>query len=509
VLDQLGDTELGEQVLQLLRAEIDHGNEKVIAILAKSAQTRAGEVGKTVQKEWARAQKEVAKPAPAKKGAKSGDNGHARIRRVNPVVMAAVFEQGLLLRLIVLHGAAERAQAPHRSSRRGIGRARSGWPSIAALRRIVASQDAKGTEQADRDVDRARERRRSRGRAVGGRHAARRAPSRSACAKPFAALAKSKNTAAQKLAMERMPAGGGRERGQGRWSEGRSGGDDPTARDAAARGPGQGARGGAAAGRARWWPRPNPDIARRYAGALRAHRGHVSSQANRRAGRAGARASRSPRPRKADADTILLERVLVETLADVAPARHVEILFDHAKKLRKTGKPDRGVAALKPLLRTHADLDAAIDDEAALRDGGARPRGARPGNPAPDRRRRAGDRAVRSARPARLPGRAQAREREKDVGDEEVYALGFRLLESKLGDEEELGAELMQGSSRSARARSSPSRRATSSSSPAVSTNSPACGQDVQDGREWADSLWTACQYSPPCSLILSIIRSR
>ena len=35
--------------------------------------------------------------------------------------------------------------------------------------------------------------------------------------------------------------------------------------------------------------------------------------------------------------------------------------------------------------------------------------------------------------------------REKDVGDEEVYALAFRLLESKIGDEEELGAELMQG----------------------------------------------------------------
>src|SRR5262245_18367431 len=60
VLDQLGDTEFGEQALQLLRADIDHGNVKVIALVEKAAQSRAGEVGKRVQKEWARAQKEVA-----------------------------------------------------------------------------------------------------------------------------------------------------------------------------------------------------------------------------------------------------------------------------------------------------------------------------------------------------------------------------------------------------------------------------------------------------------------
>jgi len=35
--------------------------------------------------------------------------------------------------------------------------------------------------------------------------------------------------------------------------------------------------------------------------------------------------------------------------------------------------------------------------------------------------------------------------REKDVSDEAIYALGFRLLESADGSNEELGAELLQG----------------------------------------------------------------
>jgi hypothetical protein len=35
--------------------------------------------------------------------------------------------------------------------------------------------------------------------------------------------------------------------------------------------------------------------------------------------------------------------------------------------------------------------------------------------------------------------------REKDVGDEDIYALGFRLLEGRDSIDQELGAELMQG----------------------------------------------------------------
>jgi hypothetical protein len=35
--------------------------------------------------------------------------------------------------------------------------------------------------------------------------------------------------------------------------------------------------------------------------------------------------------------------------------------------------------------------------------------------------------------------------REKDVSDEAIYALGFRLIESGDASNEELGAELLQG----------------------------------------------------------------
>jgi HEAT repeat protein len=439
VLDQLGDVELGEQALQLLRAEIDHGNEKVIALLDKAAQTRAGEVGKRVQKEWARAVKEAAKEIKPVKGKKG--NGHtpppdpAR----DPAVMGAVFEQGLLLRLIgymarpsalkllIDHVADDRPRAIRLAA-------------IAALRRIVATVEAKGTEGAIETLIEL----------AGGDDLAvaqsavdtlrgARIPER--LAKPFAALAKSKNSAAQKLAMERLPAGGGASAVKALIDA--LGGDDPTARDAAARGLAKAPEAVLPLARA-LVAEENADVARRYAGALRSHRGHVSTAAADELVEA-ARGHLDLHARgKANADSILLERVLVETLADVAPVRHVEILFDHARKLRKAGKPIEAFAALKPLLRSHADLDAAIDDDQrffmavlgleALGQGILRTSGA--DAPIIDQFARLAQRGYPVARKLA---------REKDVGDEEVYALAFRLLESKNGDEEELGAELMQG----------------------------------------------------------------
>jgi hypothetical protein len=59
----------------------------------------------------------------------------------------------------------------------------------------------------------------------------------------------------------------------------------------------------------------------------------------------------------------VLERVLAELIADVAPAKHVELLFERAKRLRKQGKSVEAFGSLKPLLRSRADIDTAIDDE--------------------------------------------------------------------------------------------------------------------------------------------------
>src|SRR5207302_5432093 len=95
-------------------------------------------------------------------------------------------------------------------------------------------------------------------------------------AKPFAALAKSKNIAAQKLAMERLPAGGGASAVKALVDA--LGGDEPTARDAAARGLAKAPEAVMPLARALLAAK-DEQVARRYAGVLRSHRGHVSNQA--------------------------------------------------------------------------------------------------------------------------------------------------------------------------------------------------------------------------------------
>ena len=106
--------------------------------------------------------------------------------------------------------------------------------------------------------------------------------------------------------------------------------------------------------------------------------------------------------------------------------------------------PAEAFGALRPLLRSHADLDAAIDDDhrfvlAVL---GLEALGQHI------------LRATEADAPvleqfARLYQRgypvARKLAREKDVSDQDMYALGFRLLESKEGVDQEFGAELMQG----------------------------------------------------------------
>lgn len=450
VLDQLADAEFGEQALQLLRNELDRHNEKVAGVVEKAALARAAEVGKTVKKEWARAVKEAAKeatkdaakkPASAKgkngKGAPGGNGAAVAADPMkDPAVAASVHELGLLLRLIGYQA---------RPSALSLLTAKIGdeWPrsvrlaAIAALRRIVASTEAKGTEGAIEalieladgdDLAVAQS-------AVDTLRGAR-IPEK--LAKPFAALARSKNTAAQKLAMERLPAGGGAAAVKALIDA--LGGDDPPARDAAARGLAKAPEAVLPLARA-LVAATDEQVARRYAGALRSHRGHVSTAAiDELVAAAREHLDRHARG-KASADTVLLERVLVETLAEVAPAAHAELLFEHARRLRKAGKPIEAFGALKPLLRGR-DLDGVIDDEQrffmavlglqAIGQGILRATGA--DDPVLEQFTHLYERGFAVAK--RL-------NREKDVSDEDIYALGFRLLEQKR--DEDLGAELLQG----------------------------------------------------------------
>jgi hypothetical protein len=459
VLDQLSDNEFGEQALQLVRAELDSGNDKLATLVEKSAMARASEAAKELHKAWAKAQKtaaavqqEAAKAAkPGKKknghangtnGFANGTNGHAAIAADplrDPEVSLGIARLGSLLRLIgylarpstqkmLLDYADPEEPRPIRLA------------AIAGLRRIVAQSEAKGTEKvietlieyADGDDYAVAQS------AVDTLRGARIPES---LAKTFAGLAKSKNVMAQKLAMERLPAGGGASAVKALVEA--LGGNDPTARDAAARGLAKAPESVLPVTRA-LLATTDEQVARRYTGVLRAHRGHISNQAiDELVERVRELMDRHLKG-KATADQLVVERVLAELIADVAPGKHVELLFERAKRLRKAGKPVEAFGSLKPLLRSRADLDAAIDDDQRF-------------FLAQLSLEAAGEGMLRSmsaddpvfAQFARLGAKgypvAKNLARNGDVTDEQLYALGFRLIESGDASNEELGAELLQG----------------------------------------------------------------
>ncbi len=437
VLDQLSDDEFGEQALQLVRAELDTGNEKLAAQVEKSAVARAGESAKEVHKAWTKAQK-AAEPAKKKNG-KNGANGATVDPLRDPDVVAGVAVLGSLLRLI-----GYLAKPSTQSMLLKFADAEEPRPirlaAIAGLRRIVAASEAKGTEKviesliefADADDLAVAQS------AVDTLRGARIPES---LGKAFGALAKSKNVAAQKLAMERLPAGGGASAVKALVEA--LGGDEPAARDAAARGLAKAPEAVLPLTRALLATK-DEQVARRFTGVLRSHRGHVSNQAIDELVERVREYMDLHFKNKATADGIVLERVLAELIADIAPAKHVELLFERATRLRKNGKPVEAFGSLKPLLRSHADLDAAIDDEQrfflALLSLEAAGEGIL-------RTTRADDPVFEQFSRLAAKGYPVAKKlaKEKDVSDEALYALGFRLLESGDGSNEELGAELLQG----------------------------------------------------------------
>ena len=248
VLDQLSDHDFGEQALQLVRAELDTGNDRLANQVEKSAVGRAGDAAKELHKAWTAAETgATAAPKPTATAKQANANGHATNGHAtnghatnghaadpfrDPAVAVGVLQLGALLRLIgylarpstqtlLLKYADADELRPVRLA------------AIAGLRRIVAQSEARGTEKVietlidfadDTDLAIAQS-------AVDTLRGAR-IPE--ALAKTFAKLAKSKNPAAQKLAMERLPAGGGASAVKALVEA--LGGDDPTARDAAARG---------------------------------------------------------------------------------------------------------------------------------------------------------------------------------------------------------------------------------------------------------------------------------
>ncbi len=449
VLDQLPDDEFGEQALQLVRAELDTGNERLANQVEKSATARASEAAKELHKAWASAEKDAEKAAkeakkakPKKSNGANGTNGHAvaapdPLR--DPEVATGVVQLGALLRLIgylarpstqslLLKYADPGEPRPVRLA------------AIAGLRRLVAQSEARGTEKvieqlidfADGDdlaISQA---------AIDTLRGARIPES---LAKSFGALAKSKNATAQKLAMERLPAGGGASAVKALVEA--LGGGDPTVRDAAGRGLAKAPEAVLPLVRA-LLESTDEQVARRYAGAIRSHRGNVSKQAIDELVDRLRELSEKSSKGKAPAEQILLERVIGELVADVAPAKHVELLFERAKRLRKAGKPVEAFGSLKPLLRSRADLDAAIDDDQrfflALLSLEVAGEGI-------VRTMHADDPVFAQFSVLATKGYPVAKQLAKngDVTDEALYGLGFRLIESGDASNEELGAELLQG----------------------------------------------------------------
>ena len=450
VLDQLADDELGEQVLQMLRTELDHAPAgKLADQIEKSAVARVAEVSKAIARATAAPRgktrpeagkgKRPGKPAAGAAGrsnGKAGPPGAPDIARELALLGALLRLIGYLARprtqgLLLDHAGADRPR-PIRLA------------AIAALRRMVAHGEARGGDEVrDRTIEAMIEL------ADGGDPAVaqaavdtlRGARIPEALARRFAALARSANPVAQKLAMERLPAGGGASAIKALVEA--LGGDDPTARDAAGRGLAKAPEAVVPVTRA-LLAAGDEQVARRYAGVLRSHRGHVPAQAiDELVDRARDDLERHARG-TATADEIVVARVLAELIADLAPARHVELLFDRARRLRKAGKSVEAFGSLKPLLRSRADIDGAIDDEqrfllavlALETVGDSLIRTARTDDPVFEQFARLAVKGFPVAR--RLA-------RERDVSDEAIYALGFRLLESTASGHEDLGAELLQG----------------------------------------------------------------
>jgi hypothetical protein len=443
VLDQLADDEFGEQALQLVRAELDAGNEKLGNTVEKSATERARDAEKELRAAWTKAKKATPPPKKTKGKGKgnvtNGANGHAADPSNDPDVQLATARLGALLRLVgyLARPATQKLLLDFVDGEqpRPIRLA-----AIAGLRRIVASSEARGTEKViEQLIDLADGDDLAVAQSAVDTLKGARIPE--SLAKPFAALAKSKNVAAQKLAMERLPAGGGASAVKALVDA--LGGDDPTARDAAARGLAKAPEAVMPLARA-LLAADDPEIARRYAGVLRGHRGHVSTQATGELVERLRELVEANAKGKATAEQIVHERVLGELIADIAPREHVELLFERAKRLRKAGKPIEAFGSLKPLLRSRADLDAAIDDDQrfflALLSLEAAGEGILRATHADDPVFEQFSRLAAKGYPV-----AKQLAREKDLSDEALYALGFRLVESGDASNEELGAELLQG----------------------------------------------------------------
>lgn len=422
LIDQLGDPAIGDSLLSRLRSELETADAKSRAVYQKAAEAVAtklarGPAGKVPK----------ANPKRGEKAAASTKANLPEVASEESLRLAAV------IRLI--------GYIANRSSLRSVVSYADGSRPVAvrlaaleAVRRIIGSSDAKGTDAAigalidhARDADAAVARA-----AVDALRGARIPP---ALQKRFAALGRAGNTDARKLAMERLPAKGGAEVVKTLIAN--LLGSDASAREAAAQALGKTPDAVVPLVRA-LVDAADEAQARRLMAALRAHREHTPASAIEVLVKAVRERNNKKQTPSSDRGGYPIERVWYEALAELAPTVHVELLFERALKLRKAGQYKDAFASLRPLLHARVDLDA--DQRFALAVHGLKASGrqlmanAKKGDPILGQFT---DLAVRGY------AVTKALAKQKDLAPEDLYVLGFSLLESGEDDDKELGADVL------------------------------------------------------------------
>jgi hypothetical protein len=395
LLEQIADVEIGEHVLQLLRAHVDQGDAKARALLG--ARAAAG-----VQKLGAKGSK---KPP-----------GEETVPRLAALLrLRGYLADPKSLPALVAHGRAG-LPAPVRLA------------AIAGMRRLVAQGGGKAVDDAvaaligwadDADPHVA--------------HAAvdtlRGAHIPEGSIKKFTALAKAQNPDARRLATERLAALSGKS-AIPQLIE-RLCGDDHGLREAAQRSL-AGAPEAAGPVLEALAAATSEEPARRLAHVLRAHGDRVPAKALA----AFADAVKRRVDKEGDSGVV---SVLVDALSHLAPAAWAELLFERAARLRKQERHAEAFAALRPLAHSRVTLT----DEQRFTIGllGLKASG------------RNLLRSARGADPVLVQfaqlvdtGFPVARQlaRQKDLELDDLFTLGFNFVESTDENEKGLGVELLE-----------------------------------------------------------------
>lgn len=392
LLEQLADREIGEHLLQLLRAELDHGEPKRRAAVLARATAGAKKIGP----------KQLA----------ADPDAAARLAALLRLIGYLADPKSLPL-LVANAG----SRSPH-----GV---RLG--AIAALRRIVAHGGGGGAEDAVASL-------------IGWADDADPAIARAAVdtlrgaqipeklARKFGALAQAKNPDARRLAMERMAVLGGASAIPTLLAN--LAGTDAGLRDTAARALAAAPEAAAAVAKA-LGDAESEEAARRLQHVLRAHGERVPAAATLALARRTAERLRDPADRAVP--------VILEALAHVAPDAHARVLFDRAAALRKSGRHQEAFAALRPLAHTSARLD----DEQRFTIGVM---GLKAGGKNLLRSARAVDPVLMQFAQLVSGGYPVTKQlaKQKDVDLEDLFNLGFNFIESTDGSERALGEELLE-----------------------------------------------------------------